>query len=130
MEKKSRPPLTLCANQNCDRPASTNVLKLCSPCFTPFYSPNHDPENKKLAQRLIRAYFTQLTTGCNVKLCANEFCSSGGHSKMPANEAGLKAIELAKKSALFNKKDPECWLCVEGSSPATRAQKIADWHEG
>lgn len=52
MERRSRPPLVLCSNVNCDKTPSTNPLKLCSTCFTPFYSPNHDPGNKKLIQRV------------------------------------------------------------------------------
>ncbi|KAI9008572.1 ubiquitin fusion degradation protein UFD1-domain-containing protein [Hyaloraphidium curvatum] len=127
IERASRPPLALCANVNCDKTPANNVLKLCGSCFSPFYSPNVDPGNKKLLQRVIRQYFSNLSnTPCKLATCANEFCSNGVPA-LPANEAALRAVELAKKSALFEKASPEMWLCVEGSSPAKRAQKVAAW---
>lgn len=127
LERASRPPLVLCSNQNCDRPAGPNLLKLCAQCWGPFYSPNVDEGNKKLAQRIIRHYYGQLTVGCKIKGCSNAFCAQG-RSPWSPNEAALKAVELGKRSALFDRSSPEMWLCVDGSSPESRAQKIADWN--
>jgi hypothetical protein len=87
LERLSRPPPSICRNENCGRtvkPPSTtanasrsSLLGLCTICFGPLYTDTHDPEGKALKRRIERRYLSQMLTGCGKSWCHNEYCKTG-----------------------------------------------------
>ncbi|KAJ2747344.1 hypothetical protein GGI20_000595 [Coemansia sp. BCRC 34301] len=83
-----------CANKECNRERAQNPLGLCTSCFGPFYTGQHDPDNHKLLKRLARTLHTQLTRGCGIQRCHNPMCATGIRNSSPAAPA-LSQTEAA-----------------------------------
>ena len=55
---------------------------------------------KRAAEQRIKSYFQQLTKGCGVTECDNEYCASSGKMKLMANnDAAVLALQLFKSKA-------------------------------
>ncbi|KAJ2333259.1 hypothetical protein GGI00_002415, partial [Coemansia sp. RSA 2681] len=76
-EQVARENMVPCANKECGRERAQNPLGLCTLCFGPFYTGQHDPDNHKMLKRLARTLYTQLTHGCGSQRCRNPMCASG-----------------------------------------------------
>ncbi|KAJ2907816.1 hypothetical protein GGI21_003509 [Coemansia aciculifera] len=76
-EQVARENMLPCANKECSRERAQNPLGLCTSCFGPLYTGQHDPDNHKLLKRLARTLHTQLTRGCGSQHCHNPMCASG-----------------------------------------------------
>ncbi|KAJ3286830.1 hypothetical protein HDU79_006173 [Rhizoclosmatium sp. JEL0117] len=132
VQKQTQKTPALCPNSQCaHRPNAQfpNPLGLCQTCFSPFWSPTHDPGNQKLAAKLLQKYHSQLTNGCGrTGVCQNTgYCATakGPDGAMDATGAALVAFEVLKKSALFSGglSKAEYHLCV---SEAKNAKRRAD----
>eukprot|EP00999_Lentomonas_sp_LEN2_P000339 NODE_133_length_2162_cov_92.352826_g110_i0.p1 GENE.NODE_133_length_2162_cov_92.352826_g110_i0~~NODE_133_length_2162_cov_92.352826_g110_i0.p1 ORF type:complete len:655 (-),score=75.89 NODE_133_length_2162_cov_92.352826_g110_i0:155-2119(-) len=120
-------PFVACRNQLCCRAQdAANKLALCSQCFGPFWSSSDDPQNKKLLQRLITYYHTQLIHGCKNPGCRNPHCRTSRnfqHGNPDATEAAVIAMNLVKTSSLsINKKRAEYFFCVDSATAIRREQ--------
>ncbi|KAJ3029544.1 UNVERIFIED_CONTAM: hypothetical protein HDU68_011844 [Siphonaria sp. JEL0065] len=127
VQKQNQKAPLLCPNTQCsNRPNAQfpNPLGLCQPCFSPFWSPRHDPGNQKLTTKLLSAYHTQLTTGCGrTGHCVNPYCATGKKGEvMDATGGAVVAFEILKKSALFagGGVKAEYSLCVLEAKNANR----------
>ncbi|KAH6583948.1 hypothetical protein BASA60_001139 [Batrachochytrium salamandrivorans] len=119
-EKSSQRIPDLCSNVNCGNSvneASTNVMRSCQTCFSPFWSSRHDPGNQKLAQRLMARYHLQLTQGCSKPACFNQYCVTSLNDKSPkspmdATDAAVLGIQLLQSSFIKRPRSPMHYLCV------------------
>ncbi|CAH1758123.1 23751_t:CDS:2 [Entrophospora sp. SA101] len=122
IEKQNRKLPKLCRNENCIKPAANNILKLCSTCFGPFWSPTADPTGRMLYTRLGRKYHQQLTVGCGNSWCTNMYCATGNSIKKDPNTAAstilphLQQIQLSQTTPIY--------LCVDELT--TRRRFLAD----
>ncbi|KAJ3101835.1 hypothetical protein HDU97_001009 [Phlyctochytrium planicorne] len=127
-QRRQQPNPKLCPNSQCSNTPSeqfSNVLGMCQSCFKPFWSARHDPQNQKLAGKLLGAYHSQLTAGCGKEHCKNKYCATSSNTELLSapldpNEAAVHAFTLLKKSALFKPKGSEYDLCVTDATNASR----------
>ena len=54
---------------------------------------------KRAAEQKIKNYFFQLTDGCGVQGCSNEYCASSGRKQTSKNDAAALAFQLFMKKA-------------------------------
>ncbi|KAJ3218737.1 hypothetical protein HDU67_004257 [Dinochytrium kinnereticum] len=130
LQRKNQPRPAICANSQCSNMAPedrfSNVLRLCRACFSPFWSARHDPQNQKLATKLMGAYHAQFTIGCERSFCKNMYCATSENKEllsapMDANDSAIRSLALLKLSAIFKTKSPEYHLCV--SDPGIVARR-------
>ncbi|KAJ3116772.1 hypothetical protein HDU96_008789 [Phlyctochytrium bullatum] len=131
-ERKRQPLPKLCPNSQCAGVPTDNypnLLGLCRGCFGPFWSPNHDPNNQRLATKLLGAYHAQMSKGCGKAHCQNKYCATSSNpslltAPMDPTEAAVHALGLLKKSALFRAKSAsEYDLCVSDAASAARRHR-------
>ena len=112
LERRERPPPLLCRNIYCGRTLSGTaptgntradtsggrgrVIGLCSTCYGPLHTEQHDPEGKALRRRVERRYFSQLLAGCEQPWCRNLYCRTGRK-----NAGGVdKAVQIKEAAPL------------------------------
>ena len=110
LERLSRPPPSICRNQNCGRTLDrrsaqgtaaipgTDTLGLCSICFGPLYVDMYDPEGKALRRRIERRYLSQMMSGCGKPWCQNEYCKNGRQAKKSSTSD--RSIDTQTNNAL------------------------------
>ena len=54
---------------------------------------------KRAAEQKIKNYFFQLTDGCGVQGCSNEYCASSGRKQTSKDDAAALALQLFMKKA-------------------------------
>ncbi|KAK9764797.1 hypothetical protein K7432_007414 [Basidiobolus ranarum] len=128
MKQNQKLPFILCSNENCVRPRAgsenenrsgvgSNLLKLCQSCFGPFWTPSEDSGNKKLMERIVRKYHSQLTQGCGNSWCRNKYCASSAGRKLDPNEAVATLIPLVPKDI---NADNQFYFCVDETTSRRR----------
>ncbi|KAJ3013296.1 hypothetical protein HKX48_005842 [Thoreauomyces humboldtii] len=108
------PPFKVCSNAVCSNPRSDqnpNQAGLCPACFGPFWNPRDDPGHAKYAQKLVQVYHKQMTEGCGVDVCRNQYCATPTQQPLNPTDAAVKAIDLLKFSSIQRPTDPAYWLC-------------------
>ncbi|TPX33264.1 hypothetical protein SeMB42_g07508 [Synchytrium endobioticum] len=119
----------LCSNVECSsaEPNPPNVLRVCTSCYAPFWSPRLDDGNTRLAQKLLETYHRQLTKGCGRPHCLNQYCRTflKAVEDPDPTDAAIQALNLVQKSALVNKTNPICSLCTPDST-SERRRKVAE----
>jgi len=122
IEKQNRKLPKLCRNENCIKPAANNILKLCSTCFGPFWSPTADPTGRMLYTRLGRKYHQQLTVGCGNSWCTNMYCATGNSTKKDPNTAASTILPHLQQ--IQSSQTTPIYLCVDELT--TRRRFLAD----
>ncbi|KAI9355597.1 hypothetical protein DFJ73DRAFT_253831 [Zopfochytrium polystomum] len=128
LARQNRPTPPLCANTECggfESEQNRNDMRLCRACYSPFWSPRHDPGNQKLEGKLAAAYHAQLTVGCGRKHCSNEFCATSTNPSLTTTPlepttAAVHTVALLKKSFFYKPKSPSYSICVADEASATR----------
>lgn len=54
---------------------------------------------KRAAEQMIKSYFFQLTDGCGLEGCSNEYCASSGRKQTSKDDAAALALQLFMKKA-------------------------------
>ncbi|KAJ3241458.1 hypothetical protein HDU81_000510 [Chytriomyces hyalinus] len=134
VQKQNQKLPPLCPNSQCSNAPNAqypNMLSLCQPCFSPYWFPS-DPQNTKVATKLLGAYHQQLTAGCGRPHCTNRlYCATvkeGGI--MNPNDAAVVALEALRQSALFKSASLSTYhLCVPDAKNAKR-REMADSLQG
>ncbi|KAJ3237433.1 hypothetical protein HDU78_004090 [Chytriomyces hyalinus] len=134
VQKQNQKLPPLCPNSQCSNAPNAqypNMLSLCQPCFSPYWFPS-DPQNTKVATKLLGAYHQQLTSGCGRPHCTNRlYCATvkeGGI--MNPNDAAVVALEALRQSALFKSGSLSTYhLCVPDAKNAKR-REMADSLQG
>ncbi|KAJ3411058.1 hypothetical protein HDV05_002849 [Chytridiales sp. JEL 0842] len=129
-QKQSQPPPPLCTNTPCSRfrdPKFPNSMHLCSACYKPFWSPRYDEGDKKLVEKMVGVYHSQLMRGCGLSFCKNQECKTGKGGEgveMDSTGAAVRAVGLVKRSAVFQKDVREVMyaFCVKEEKVAKRRQ--------
>ncbi|KAI9184349.1 hypothetical protein H9P43_003402 [Blastocladiella emersonii ATCC 22665] len=137
------PPLVVCANAVCGRPAArgpgarpSNALGLCAVCYGPLHS-SRAPEGgvseaAALLQRVVHRYFRQATNGCGEAGCTNPACASVTPADRfrPALKAARgdptgTAVEcMALARALVS--GGTAWFCVPHADRVVARREVAD----
>ncbi|KAJ2825218.1 hypothetical protein FBU31_003779 [Coemansia sp. 'formosensis'] len=100
-EQVARENMVPCANKECSKERATNPLGLCTSCFGPFYTGQHDPDNHKLLKRLARTLHTQLTRGCGSQRCRNPMCATGLQNIGVDNVSTVSPLSQTEAAALM-----------------------------
>ncbi|KAJ2105392.1 hypothetical protein IW146_008243 [Coemansia sp. RSA 922] len=100
-EQVARENMVPCANKECNRERASNPLGLCTSCFGPFYTGQHDPDNHKLLKRLARALHTQLTRGCGSQRCRNTMCATGLQNNGSDSGSAVSPLSQTEAAALM-----------------------------
>jgi hypothetical protein len=93
-------PAPQCTNEGCARPAEqpANGLKICLQCWGRLPTPS-SRTSQSLAKSLVKAYFVQLSKGCQEDGCANPQCASGSSGGAVVGNAGAAlAVQLAQQA--------------------------------
>ncbi|KAJ2866599.1 hypothetical protein GGH94_001406 [Coemansia aciculifera] len=100
-EQVARENMVPCANKECSRERASNPLGLCTSCFGPFYTGQHDPDNHKLLKRLARALHTQMTRGCGSQRCRNLMCATGLQNIGSSSDSAVSSLSQTEAAALM-----------------------------
>lgn len=89
-----------CSNKLCLNLSNENNLKLCADCFGPLYSRAHDPDGKKLRQRIERRYILQLRNGCEFKNCQNKLCHNSSDGVLSKDTSMPEIVQYVKDDVM------------------------------